>query len=400
MIRRTVYAVSIVAPAVLAGPLVCGILAPDKTPPANRSESRLEPPKRRTGHPVVGHLRYILDTTISGDGRTLVSCSRDRTVRIWDLKTGREVVRAEDRASDTFPSYVDVDAGLRRVVTAGPALFWFDANNLGPGRHESYFLGSAVKIWDARSGKLLRTLTLGDLCLPNGVAVSRDGRRVACVDVGFSAKLWDATSGRLITSIDGRTRQAAACFDVPNHRHAFSDDATRYVALTADKDGQPDAIFACDVAAQRQHRIPPPAADAGRYEAVALSADGEEVAAWADGGNANASVSIFDFTAGRLKRRLPTPGFRDVRYFAYVPEREVLVLGTREGRLYVCNSKSGSRMVDTEAGDGPIRAVAILPDRVRVVAGSGHDNVIQRTPVRSLVAEPLTLTDLLVRLSP
>ena len=42
-----------------------------------------------TTHVLKGHTREIIDVKISGDGRRVVSLSRDRTLRAWDLETGR-----------------------------------------------------------------------------------------------------------------------------------------------------------------------------------------------------------------------------------------------------------------------------------------------------------------------
>lgn len=39
-----------------------------------------------------GHAREIMDVDVSPDGTRIVTCSNDRTVRLWDTRTGREVL--------------------------------------------------------------------------------------------------------------------------------------------------------------------------------------------------------------------------------------------------------------------------------------------------------------------
>ena len=39
---------------------------------------------------LIGHAGRVLDLSVTTDGRTLASCSQDRTVRLWDIQTGRQ----------------------------------------------------------------------------------------------------------------------------------------------------------------------------------------------------------------------------------------------------------------------------------------------------------------------
>jgi WD40 repeat protein len=39
------------------------------------------------GQPLLGHTDYITSMTLSSNESQIVSCSRDETIRVWDLKT-------------------------------------------------------------------------------------------------------------------------------------------------------------------------------------------------------------------------------------------------------------------------------------------------------------------------
>jgi WD40 repeat protein len=428
------HAISIAASVMLAvptGSFFFRTMAKEEVPARSRFDSGLPRSlERRNEVLLAGHRRPILGTGISADGQTLVTCSWDRTVSVWDAASGRELARYEVADTGMFPLCVAADATIRQVVTAGPA--GSDTQfGPGPGRNPTTRWGSVAKIWDARSGRLIRSLTLGGRSLPLGVASTRDGTRVACVDRGFSAKLWDVATGRVISSVDGRPGDTTAILDPPHHGWAFSEDATRFSALARGEGDHPDAIYVCDLTglirtrseicapvwAEPHHSrlnrsrraqvsslfrirsgpIPLPIEGGGRYWAVTLRGDGTEVAAWVCGGDATVLLCVFDFGTGRLKRRLPTPGFSDVSYLAFSPDGHVLLLGSREGRVYFCDSGAGTPLAENDAGDGPVRSVAFMPDRLRVLYGYGSTTGRPGSSPTATVAEPLVLTDLRAR---
>jgi WD40 repeat protein len=61
-----------------------------------------------------------------------------------------------------------------------------------------------VKLWDAASGRLLKTLE-GHTASVLSVAWDGAGARLASAGVDKSVKLWDAASGRLLKTLEGHT---------------------------------------------------------------------------------------------------------------------------------------------------------------------------------------------------
>jgi WD40 repeat protein len=193
-----------------------------------------------------GHSHYSLPVLYSRDGRRLVTGSRDGTVGIWDAESGRQL-RVLARSQDSVAA-VDVTPDGRRIVMADGkvARIW----NLETGQCERELQGHlawlewvlfspdgsrvattsddhTLRLWDARSGKLLACWNLRGICLT--FAFSPDGQRLALrVTQGAffasdapTVELWDAQTGRQMLAFRG--------FIEPGNIAGFSPDGRRLV---------------------------------------------------------------------------------------------------------------------------------------------------------------------------
>ena len=82
-----------------------------------------------------------------------------------------------------------------------------------------------MKLWDARSGRRLRTL-YGHTSGVNSVAFSPDGATLVSGGVDGTLKLWEAGSGRLLRTLEGHSVAVTSV--------AFSPDGTMVVSGSAD----------------------------------------------------------------------------------------------------------------------------------------------------------------------
>jgi WD40 repeat protein len=82
-----------------------------------------------------------------------------------------------------------------------------------------------VKVWEAESGRLLRSLE-GHTGWVNAVAVSPDGRFIVSGSDDRTVKVWELESGRLLRSLEGHTDRVRAVAVSPDGRFIVSGSET------------------------------------------------------------------------------------------------------------------------------------------------------------------------------
>jgi WD40 repeat protein len=124
---------------------------------------------------VVGNRDAVSIVAVTADGRRAVSSSYDKTLKVWDLETGRVLRTLEGHTIRV--EGVAVTADGRRAVFA------------------SY--DKTLKVWDLETGSALRTLE-GHTDGVTGVAVMADGRRAVSASYDKTLKVWDLETGRRV----------------------------------------------------------------------------------------------------------------------------------------------------------------------------------------------------------
>jgi len=154
------------------------------------------------------------------DSKRLVSGHWNKTLKIWDVKSGYELQTLR---------------GHKESVTS--AAFSRDGKMLVTGSADD-----KMKIWNAATGKELRTIDPENEYDVNAVAFSPDGKRVVSGDGENNVKLWDANTGKEVELFEGHEATVTSVAFTPRwqthrlwqHGHvtaiAFSPDGQRVVS--------------------------------------------------------------------------------------------------------------------------------------------------------------------------
>ncbi len=136
-----------------------------------------KPPVRKS---LKGHAGSALRVVYSPDSTKLASAGRDKTVRIWDVKTGETLRTLKGHTDDVY------------IVAYSP-----DGSMLASGGDDD-----AVYIWDPNTGKLLRTLN------GHSVAFSPDGSMLASGG-DDNVVIWNPETGKALRTLNGTSQPAS-----------------------------------------------------------------------------------------------------------------------------------------------------------------------------------------------
>ncbi|MGI8596054.1 MAG: toll/interleukin-1 receptor domain-containing protein [Thermoleophilaceae bacterium] len=186
----------------------------------------------------------VRDVDLSPDGSRALTGGSDKTIRLWDTATGRELKVVRLPRGLEGPNAVEFSRDGRRILaTTFERVYIADARStrleatirMRGEPSDAAFSPDGTKvvaatdssdpptIWDARSGRRLRTLRRAprSVAEPYSASFSPDGRRVISASQDASARVWDAASGRLLRTIGEGTGAYDASFS-PDGRHVVT----------------------------------------------------------------------------------------------------------------------------------------------------------------------------------
>ena len=206
-----------------------------------------------------------MDIDFTPDGKSLVSCSRDGTVKLWDIAKKRLVRDLSGHGENTWAVRVSKDG---KLVAAG--------SERGMARKRG-----KVVVWRRDTGKIVHTLS-GQTAAITQLRFTSDGKRLVAGSGHLTQRkgeliIWDVEREQISENSRGRNQRAR---HIPDDR----------VIATCGTSGQIH-LWDCDSAEYIRVMGQPGEA----YYSVAFSDDGKLLAAGGD-----SSVAIFDVESGSV----------------------------------------------------------------------------------------------------
>jgi WD40 repeat protein len=138
-----------------------------------------------TGREIIclrGHTKYINSVAFSPDGKILASGSKDKTTKLWNVSTGQEIITLREHLY-----------GVSSVA------FSPDGKTLASGGGDS-----SIRLWDVHTGQEVSTIK-GHSAFITSVAFSADGRTLASSSGDKTIKLWDVPTRQEISTLEGHS---------------------------------------------------------------------------------------------------------------------------------------------------------------------------------------------------
>jgi WD40 repeat protein len=292
----------------------------------------------RTGRqlgPPLRHADKVRSVCFSPDGLLLASAGNDRVVRLWDAQTCQQI--------RTFQGHTD-DVWSVRFSSEGERL-------ASCGRDRT------VRLWEVRSGRELHTLQ-GHTDLVHGAFFSPDGLLLASAGEDKTVRLWDARTGQAARPPLEHAK--------PVNNVAFSPDGQRLAS--GDDDG---CVRLWEVrTGQQLHTLKGQLLE---VRTLGFSSDGQRLASAGFGRTYQGAVEVWDVRIDQEPRTLP--GHRLVYDLCFSPDGQRLASAGYDKTVRLWDVRTGQQLGTPLSHPDVVQSVCFSSDGLLLASASTDRNV-------------------------
>ncbi|CAD8167962.1 unnamed protein product [Paramecium octaurelia] len=289
-----------------------------------------------------GHVGKINSVCFSRDSNYLASCSDDKTIRLWDMKTGY------------------IKSVLKGKSQVNQACFSPNSTTLASCNDQFVYL------WNLKTNRCINKL-VGHNRQVNTICLFSDGTTLASGSSDKSIRLWDVKTRQQQTRLEGHN---SAVWSV-----CFSLDGTTLASGSGEYKGNECSIRLWDVKTGLQK---------AKFDcqndyvlSVCFSPDSTTLAS---GGDDNA-IRLWDFKTGQQKAKLD--GHSNTVYsICYSPDGTKLASGSSDNSIRLWDVKTGQQKAKFDGHTSYVYSVCCSIDGTTLASGS-DDNSIRLWDVKT-----------------
>jgi WD40 repeat protein len=275
---------------------------------------------------LTGHTGAVWSVCVSPDGKRVLTSGADKTLRLWDGHTGKQLRVFEGHTDQIYSAALSPDG--KRVLSGS--------------------VDNTVRLWDATTGKELQKMT-GHAGKIQNVAFATKSKALS---VGYEKYLWDLDTGEW-----GKVRVLIG-HAVTGYCIAYSDQA-KLVATTG-----PDLSIrlwdletGIEVRKLTGHR--------GGIPSVHFSPDGKRLLS----ASYDSTLRIWDVESGKELKQIQAHKPHAYRA-AFSPDGKRIVSGGDDGAVRLWDAESGKELRKYPGHGAQVTSVAFFPDGRRIAATS------------------------------
>jgi type VI secretion system protein ImpC len=272
-----------------------------------------------------GHDGSIYAVAFSPDNRTLISAAHDRLLKLWDVKTGREVSVFEGHENPVYALAIYPDG--TKVVSGSSS--------------------GNIAIWDIASGQKTSSFKAHRGAITS-IAISPDGKRIVSGSEGRTVKIWELKSGRELHTLLGHASAVNSIAISPEGLRVFS-AGDRTIRLWDIESGEKINIL-------KYHAF---------VSAIAVSLDGTKLVS----GSTAGKIKLWDL--GQNRELYTIQGHRSwIKNVVITPDGDFFATGARSGNIKLWDLKSGDAVHRFKNQGSSIEALAISSDGTDMASGT------------------------------
>lgn len=321
------------------------------------------------GSPNLRHSGKVTCTALLPDGKTMISGSSDKTIKCWELSTGKEI--------KTFKGHNDRITGL--AVT-------HDGKHMISGSDDR-----TIRIWELENGKVIRVLK-GHGGSITCVSVTTDGKHIISGSDDETLKLWVLSTGKEVRTFKGHTYYVNCVTITPGNKKIISGSSDRTLKLWDLEcgkeiytfEGHTDYVNCVSVTADGQYMI---SGSSDRTLKLWEISSGKEIRTFEGHDAPVTGVSITlggeqmistsddkTFKLWNLYKGDEIRSFKGYNYFvdslSVQNDDKNIIAGADDLTIRLCRLSDGKEIMNFKGHSNYVNCVSITPDGKHVISAS------------------------------